>query len=116
MNNLPPPNLQGDYQDSCVVCLRGCDTALAFVGDRDWMAEGLVHLGVPFDQAAAMIQDEKLATDVAAGVLYASGLRGMRKQGRHEGLPNPAGRVRAKLLASRKTLSKPRRSFWPRTR
>jgi hypothetical protein len=49
------PGLNGDYQDSCIVCLRGTDTALAFKGDAEWIITGLIMLGVPEDEALATI-------------------------------------------------------------
>ena len=48
---LPPPNLQGDYHGSCVVCLQGTDTGIAFVGPAEWAVAGLMTLGIPEDQA-----------------------------------------------------------------
>lgn len=54
---IPPPNLQGDYRDSCAVCLRGTDTGLAFTGEAEWLIAGLGALGIPDDQASAMGQE-----------------------------------------------------------
>lgn len=48
---IPPPNLQGDYRGSCVVCLRGTDTAIAFTGEAEWLEAGLRVLGIPDGQA-----------------------------------------------------------------
>lgn len=53
---LPQPNLQGDYEDSCAVCLRGTDTGLAFTGEAEWAIAGLYRLGIPQDQGAAMVE------------------------------------------------------------
>ena len=47
--------LQGDYRDSCSVCLRGTDTALAFAGSPDWVVAGMIVLGIPSDEATAML-------------------------------------------------------------
>jgi hypothetical protein len=48
------PGLNGDYTDTCLICGRGTDTGLAFVGEVDWCIAGIVHLGIPMDQAIAM--------------------------------------------------------------
>lgn len=48
--------LDGSYAGSCVVCLRGTDTGLAFVGEAVFAAEGLNALGLPVEQAVATIQ------------------------------------------------------------
>ena len=53
MAELPRPNLQGNYRGSCVVCMRGTDTALAFTGPAEWHLAGLVGLGVPEGEAEA---------------------------------------------------------------
>lgn len=50
---IPRPGLSGDYRDSCVVCLQGTDTGLAFTGEAEWVIAGLVVLGVPREQADA---------------------------------------------------------------
>lgn len=55
MINLPPSNLQGTYESSCVVCMRGTDSGLAFRGVAEWATAGLMVLGVPDDQAAIII-------------------------------------------------------------
>jgi hypothetical protein len=44
---LPRPGLQGDYQESCIICLHGCDTGLAIKGEAEWIIAGLTHLGIP---------------------------------------------------------------------
>lgn len=55
---LPPPNLNGDYEGSCVGCLRGTDTGVSFAGPPEWVVAGLVTaLGVEQDTAAAMVSD-----------------------------------------------------------
>ena len=41
---------------SCIVCLHGTDTALAFRGSVEWVAAGLCALGVPADQAVATVR------------------------------------------------------------
>lgn len=57
IEELPPPNLQGNYQGSCVVCLHGTDTALAFVGEAEWLVAGLDVLGIPDDEADIMVAE-----------------------------------------------------------
>ena len=47
--------IHGTDAESCVVCLRGTDTALAFVGEAEWAVAGLQHLGVPDYQAGATV-------------------------------------------------------------
>ena len=49
------PGLFGHYHGSCVVCLRGTDTALAFQGEAEWMIAGVSALGVPLKQAGVMV-------------------------------------------------------------
>ena len=49
--DAPPPNLQGNYSGSCVMCLRGTDTALAFTGEAEWLIAGLINLGLARDDA-----------------------------------------------------------------
>ncbi|QWF78675.1 hypothetical protein [Amycolatopsis sp. CA-230715] len=46
----PPPNLHGNYAGSCVVCLKGTDTGLVFIGDAAFISAGLTALGIPKDQ------------------------------------------------------------------
>jgi hypothetical protein len=53
-----PPGLDGTYTGACVVCLQGCDTALAFRGEAEWVIAGLRVLGLPGDEA------EKTLTDI----------------------------------------------------
>lgn len=53
--NLPPPGVDGTWRDSCVVCFRGTDTALGFEGPGEWIIAGLSILGVPVDQAGALV-------------------------------------------------------------
>ncbi len=48
---LPAPGLLGNYEDSCVVCLEGTDTILAFRGIAGWIEALLEVLGIPEDQA-----------------------------------------------------------------
>lgn len=46
--NWPPrPGPEGDYRDTCIVCLRATDTGLAFRGEGEFLAAGLICLGVP---------------------------------------------------------------------
>ncbi len=53
--NDPDPGLQGDYWDSCCVCLRGTDTALAFQGEAEWLVAGLMQFGIPVREAEATV-------------------------------------------------------------
>jgi hypothetical protein len=46
-----PPGIDGTYSGSCVVCLQGCDTALAFRGEAEWIIAGLRVLGLPSGEA-----------------------------------------------------------------
>jgi hypothetical protein len=52
-----PPGLNGTYTGSCVVCLQGCDTALAFRGEAEWVLAGLRVLGLPDDEAAKTLTE-----------------------------------------------------------
>lgn len=54
--DLPPPNLQGNYKGSCLVCLQGTDTGLAFSGHAEWLIAGVEMLGVPKDQSVATVE------------------------------------------------------------
>jgi hypothetical protein len=54
---LPPPGLQGTYGGSCVVCLQGCDTGLAFWGEAEWIIAGMTNLGIPQQEALIMLED-----------------------------------------------------------
>lgn len=49
---LPPPGLSGDYRGSCVVCLRGTETALAVSGPAEAAVGVLMALGVEKDAAS----------------------------------------------------------------
>lgn len=60
-NPLPAPGLDGTYSGSCIVCLKGCDTGLAFIGPAEWGVAGLTLLGVPQEQATTIVV-EQLAT------------------------------------------------------
>ena len=60
-NPVPSPGLDGTYSGSCIVCLNGCDTGLAFVGEAEWGMAGLHALGVPQEQAQQIVV-EQLAT------------------------------------------------------
>ena len=53
---IPPPGLQGTYEGSCVVCLQGCDTGLAFKGEAEWAIAGMMKLNIPYDEATKMIE------------------------------------------------------------
>jgi hypothetical protein len=66
--HVPPPGLDGTYDGSCIVCLEGTDTGLAFRGSAEWSTAGLMVLGVPQDQATAIVQE---ANGSPAGTLPA---------------------------------------------
>ena len=57
-NPLPAPGLDGTYSGSCIVCLNGCDTGLAFVGPAEWGIAGLTVLGVPRKQADVIVVEQ----------------------------------------------------------
>lgn len=52
MNRGNQMNMLGQT-GSCVVCMRGTDTALAFQGSPEWCIGGLHALGLPVDEAVA---------------------------------------------------------------
>jgi hypothetical protein len=53
MNQLPPTNLHGNYDGSCIACLRGTDSALGFQGEAEWIIAAIMHItGDPMEQAA----------------------------------------------------------------
>jgi hypothetical protein len=55
-NKLPTPGLRGSYEGSCVICMRGCDTAFALQGQAEWITAGLMKLGVSdIDEASAIV-------------------------------------------------------------
>jgi hypothetical protein len=47
--------LQGDYRGTCIVCLEPTDTGLAVRGEPEAAMAVLMVLGVPGDQAAAVL-------------------------------------------------------------
>ena len=55
--NMPPPGLDGTYRDSCSVCMRGTDTALALTGEAEWVIAGLTMFGLSADVAGVMVSD-----------------------------------------------------------
>jgi hypothetical protein len=51
-----PPGLQGTYAGACTICLQGCDTALVFAGEAEWIVAGLMTLGIrDYDEAVAVL-------------------------------------------------------------
>jgi hypothetical protein len=53
--NPREPGLKGNYEGSCVSCLRGTDTAVGLHGEAEWMIAFLVaKLHVPMDEAVTM--------------------------------------------------------------
>ena len=63
------PGLDGTDPGSCIVCLGGTDTALAFRGVAEWHAAGLVDLGLPMEHAVRTAQGAEAMTlqGIAAG-------------------------------------------------
>ena len=57
----------GNYAGSCVSCLSGTDTALAFEGEIEWLAAVLINLGVPHDQAVATVRDPETPMEIVDG-------------------------------------------------
>ena len=56
-NPLPPPNLNGDYEGSCILCLRGCDTGFGLRGESEWIAAAyMVKLLIPKEEAIATVE------------------------------------------------------------
>ena len=55
---LPPPNLKGNYEGSCIVCLRGCDTALAVQAVKRLIPNFFTTvLGIPKAEAVFIFKD-----------------------------------------------------------
>lgn len=54
--SLPAPGVDGTFHGSCVACMRGTDSALAFSGPIEWYCAALVLLGVSEDGAFVMGQ------------------------------------------------------------
>jgi hypothetical protein len=51
-----PPGLRGTYEGACAICLQGCDTALVFEGEAEWIVAGLMTLGIrDYDEAVAVL-------------------------------------------------------------
>lgn len=46
----------GNYVGSCVACMRGTDTGLAFRGEIEFIAAALMMLGVPENQAISIVK------------------------------------------------------------
>jgi hypothetical protein len=49
--------LNGDFRGTCIGCMRGTDTGLAFKGEAEWAIAGVVICGVPLDQAVVIVSD-----------------------------------------------------------
>ena len=65
---LPAPGLDGTYRDTCVVCLRGTDTGLAFYGIAEWALAGMQILGLPDWEAEGLLAE---ATGLPVGTVPA---------------------------------------------
>ena len=62
------PGLQGTYEGSCVVCLKGTDTAVLLVGRAEWVVTVYMHLGIPENEAAGAVST---ATGCSPGMVPA---------------------------------------------
>ena len=53
--NLLEAGLKGNYEGSCVSCLRGTDTAVGLTGEAEWMIAFFVaKLQLPIEEAVTM--------------------------------------------------------------
>lgn len=59
----PPPNIHGNYHGACVACMTGTDTGLAFIGNAEFAAAGLIALGIPQDQVPLILAAAIGSTD-----------------------------------------------------
>jgi hypothetical protein len=66
-DRAPEPGLQGDYWDSCVICLRGTDTGVVMHGPAEFVVGGLMALGVPPDHATKTFQVAHYGADAIPG-------------------------------------------------
>jgi hypothetical protein len=67
--NWPPrPGIDGTYRDTCMVCMRATDTALAFRGEGEFVVAGLICLGVPHDDAMRTVEKAPNLDDVTMTV------------------------------------------------
>lgn len=48
---------------SCISCLQGTDTALGFCGDLEWVAAGLMNLGLPSNEAIVLVEQTPFPQD-----------------------------------------------------
>jgi hypothetical protein len=53
----PAPNLHGNYEGSCTVCLKGTDSGLGFHGPAEWVLAGMKVLGVPEDETLGTLAE-----------------------------------------------------------
>ena len=42
-------------EDSCVLCLRGCDSVIAYIGTTEFIMAGLCRLGIEMDEVLLMV-------------------------------------------------------------
>lgn len=57
IEQLPPPGLDGTYRGSCVVCLKGTDTAVGIEGIAEFVAATLNIMGLADDEAANTLSE-----------------------------------------------------------
>jgi hypothetical protein len=55
MDNKLTPGLRGTYEDSCIVCLQGTDTAIVLQGEPEWVVAVYMKLGIPAEQGSFMV-------------------------------------------------------------
>jgi hypothetical protein len=76
--------LNGTFTGSCIACMTGTDTGVAFIGDTYFQAAGLVALGVPIEEASATISefpapfDQPMQVRVCQDCADRSKIRGLR--------------------------------------
>ena len=62
--NVPPPNLKGNYEYSCMSCLQEADTGLILRGEPEWVASFLIaQLGIETDVATQIVEDYMVDPD-----------------------------------------------------
>jgi hypothetical protein len=82
------PGLQGTHEGSCVVCLKGTDTAVILVGEAEPVAAAYVHLGIPKCEAARIVST---ATGCSPGMVPAGEIKVRTRLCRQCAGPFPVG-------------------------
>ena len=68
---IPPPGIDGTWTGSCVVCLRGTDTAFGLDGEPEWVAAALMTLGIPLEEAVPLMNvDWSVPGGVVPGTVW----------------------------------------------